>query len=278
MLRTKIDVHQHFWKYEPHQYNWISDGMEVLKKDFMPLDLDSARKGTGYSESIAIQARQSSEETSWLIKLADENSSIRGVVGWLDLCAPDIEDQISVYAEKSTLKGLRHVLQDEPDEGFMLKPEFLNGISCLESSRLLYELLIFPSQLENAIKLAGLFPSQIFVLDHCAKPGIRFGEINEWAEEITRLASFPNVSCKVSGLVTEADWLNWQEEDFYPYLDVVWNAFGEDRIMIGSDWPVCLLAATYRDVVGIADRYFNNIGQDILQKVTITNATRIYQL
>ncbi len=274
----KIDVHQHFWRYDPVQYDWISDKMGVLRSDFLPRDFKKASHESGYLESIAIQARQSIEETDWLLEMAGKNLSIRGVVGWLDLCASNIEEQVNEYASNPLLKGLRHVLQDEPDDSFMIRPEFLNGISCLEPSGLLYEILIFPRQLTKAIQLASLFPSQRFVLDHCAKPRIGHGEIQEWAEMVTQLASFPNVSCKVSGLVTEADWNLWQPDDFYPYLDVIWNAFGEDRIMIGSDWPVCLLAASYSQVVGMAEGYFEKFGPEVLRKLTAANAIRIYQL
>ena len=274
----KIDVHQHFWKYDPIEYAWISDQMSVLKRNFLPEDLFKAAEGTGFQESIAVQARQSIEETDWLLALASENPRIGGVVGWLDLCSPDIEQQLLKYAANPKLKGLRHVLQDEPDDFFELKPEFLKGISYLEAAGLIYEILIYPRQLKNAIRLAGLFPDQKYILDHCAKPLIEKGEILEWTEMITELASFPNVSCKVSGLVTEADWVTWKPDDFYPYLDVIWNAFGEDRIMIGSDWPVCLLAASYPQVVCLAEGYFEKLGDKVLKKLSSDNALREYHL
>jgi len=278
MTSGKIDTHQHFWRYDQAQYDWISEDMSVLKADYLPDDLEEARSGTGYTESIAVQARQSIEETDCLLKLAENHRSIRGVVGWLDLQSPEIAQQIDKYASATLLKGVRHVLQDEEDDSFMLRPGFLNGITCLEDTGLLYEILIFPRQLEKAIKMVSLFPGQKFVLDHCAKPIIRLGEIQEWAEKVYKLASFPNVSCKVSGLVTEADWLLWQAEDFYPYLELIWNAFGEDRLMIGSDWPVCLVAASYPQVVGLAEDYFRNFGTETLRKITTENAIRIYRL
>ena len=250
----------------------------MLRTDFLPGDLIKASAGTGYQGSIAVQARQSIEETDWLLDLASKNHSVRGVVAWLDLCGNDIEKQINEYASNPLLKGLRHVLQDEPDDSFILRPEFIKGISCLESAGLLYELLIYPRQIPNAIKLVGLFPSQEFVLDHCAKPNIRRGEIHEWAELLTQLASFPNVSCKVSGLVTEADWKSWKPNDIYPYLDVIWNAFGEDRIMIGSDWPVCLLAVSYPQALCLAEGFFEKFGDEVLNKLSSKNAFREYHL
>ena len=252
--------------------------MAVLKKDFLPADLKKDRAVTGYSSSISVQARQTREETDWLLDLAEKNPDISGVVGWLDLCSSDIYELIENYSKKPILKGLRHALQDEVDDDFMLKPEFLNGISCLESAGLLYEILIFPRHLKNVIRLVEMFPKQRFVLDHCAKPQIKDGVIKEWAEMISKLAAFPNVSCKVSGLVTEADWRNWKPSDFYPYLDVIWNAFGKSRIMIGSDWPVCLVAATYPQVVCLIEGYFERYGEAAIRNLTLSNPSLIYQL
>ncbi len=274
----KIDVHQHFWKYDPVQYDWISGSMEVLKRDYLPHDLKKDRSGTGYNSSIAIQGRQTREETDWLLKLADENSDILGVVGWLDLCSTDISDTLGRYADKSMLKGLRHVLHDEDDDDFMLRPDFLNGISCLSSAGLLYEILILPKHLKNAIRLLEMFPEQQFVLDHIAKPQIKDGIIDEWAELINKVASFENISCKVSGLVTEANLRSWKPGDFYPYLDVIWNSFGSDRIMIGSDWPVCNLAATFPQVVCLAEGYFEKYGHNVIRKITVANPSQIYKL
>jgi L-fuconolactonase len=275
---NKIDVHQHFWRYVPSQYKWISDEMEILKKDYLPPDLGNHSRDTGYKSSITVQARQTREETEWLLSLAADNPGISGVVGWLDLCSSEIESDISSFTGNPCLKGLRHVLHDEPDDNFMLRPDFLRGISGMEKTGLVYELLIFPVHLPNAIKLAGMFPGQEFILDHCAKPDIRNRKINEWSDLIKKLARFPNVSCKVSGLVTEANWQGWKPDDIYPYFEVIWHAFGEERLMIGSDWPVCLLAATYPQVVCLAEGYFEKFGTDALGKITTCNAKRIYNL
>lgn len=274
----KIDVHQHFWNYNPVEYDWMSESMDSLKRDFLPRDLKKDRSGTGYESSITVQARQTREETDWLLKLAEESTDILGVVGWLDLCSPDIPDTLSQYSNNPMLKGLRHVLQNEEDDDFMLRPDFLNGISHLESAGLLYELLISPKHLKNTIRLVEMFPGQRFVLDHIAKPQIKDGIINEWADLLSELASFENVSCKVSGLVTEADWKSWKPTNFYPYLDAVWNSFGKNRIMIGSDWPVCNLAATFAQTVCLAEGYFEKYGLDVLRKVTAGNSSLIYHL
>ena len=252
--------------------------MQVLKRDFLPLDFVRDASPMGYEGSISVQARQITEETDWLLSLAENNISIKGVVGWLELCASNIDVQISKYSEKKILKGLRHVLQDEIDDDFMLREEFMNGISCLGSTKLLYEILIFPRHLENAIKLVEMFPDQLFVLDHCAKPNIRSGEISEWAGLVKKLSSYTNICCKVSGLVTEADWQDWKPDHIYPYLDVIWNSFGEDRVMIGSDWPVCQLAASYPQVVCLAEGYFERYGARVIEKLSGGNASLIYQL
>ena len=274
----KIDVHQHFWNYDPEQYEWISDDMEILRRDFLPVDLEHDRKDTEYKASICVQARQKRQETEWLLELAHYNPDLLGVVGWLDLCSQEFESDLRKYSDYRLLKGLRHVLHDEEDDGFMLRPEFIRGISSMEGSGLIYEILIFPRHIPNAIKLVEMFPRQEFVLDHCAKPDIRNGRINDWAEMISRLAEYPNISCKISGLVTEADWTNWKPDDFYPYLEIIWNAFGEERLMIGSDWPVCLVAGTYPQVVCLAEGYFEQFGSGVVQKLTSSNAKRIYML
>lgn len=274
----KIDVHQHFWNYNPEEYAWISDEMNILKRDFLTSDLRSERKGTGYEASISVQARQSEKETDWLLQLAEKDSSILGVVGWLDLCSPGFPEKLLEYNRNPLLKGLRHVLHDEADDDFMLRRDFMNGISAMGSTDLIYEILIFPKHLPNTLKLVSSFPDQRFVLDHIAKPDIRRNEISEWSDLIKQLARYPNVSCKASGMVTEAKWREWKPDDFYPYLNVIWNAFGRERIMIGSDWPVCLVAGTYAQVVCLAEGYFEKLGEDILRKTTSGNASLLYNL
>jgi L-fuconolactonase len=247
----KIDAHQHFWQYTPKEYGWISAEMAVLQKDHLPADLLPLTRAAGIDGTVAVQARQTLAETGWLLKLADENPLIKGVVGWVDLRSPDVYEQLEKFADHPKFRGVRHVVQDEPEDQFMLQDSFVRGIKALGQFNLTYDLLVMPRQLPAACELVEQFPSQPFVLDHIAKPFIKDGTLTPWAEDIRRLAVYPNVFCKVSGMVTEADWQSWQAKDFHPYLDVVFEAFGPNRIMFGSDWPVCTLAASYEQVGSI---------------------------
>jgi L-fuconolactonase len=241
-----IDSHQHFWKYEPDEYAWIGPQMAELRRDFLPEDLAIERQRVGVDRSIAVQARSTIDETAWLLHLADANNCIAGVVGWVPLDAPGVEDQIERFAADPKLVGMRHVVQDEPDGRYLLRPEFNNGVSALGRLGLVYDILIFERHLAAAIEFVDQHPEQIFVLDHIAKPRIREGLLSPWRENIRELARRPNVYCKLSGIVTEAGWETWKPDDLLPYFDVVLNAFTPKRLMFGSDWPVLLLAATYQ--------------------------------
>jgi len=252
----RIDSHQHFWCYDPQEYNWIGSGMEVLKKDYLPVDLQPLLDHSELDGSIAVQARQTLEETQFLLGLAKEwPGIIKGVVGWVDICSQDVETQLKSFAENKTLKGIRHIVQDEPDDDFMLRPDFQDGISCLSKFNLTYDLLTFTRHLPRACTVVANFPEQRFVLDHISKPPIKSKQIHRWEEEIKALAKYPNVWCKLSGMVTETHWENWSVEDFSPYLDVVFHSFGTERLMFGSDWPVCLLAGKYSEVIKIIRSY-----------------------
>lgn len=278
MSYRKIDAHQHFWKYNQTEYEWIGEDQHVLKRDFLPDDLIKELDKITYTGSIAVQARQSLDETRWLLKLAEKHDRILGVVGWLDMQSPDVDKQLDEFAGSKWLKGVRHVLHDEPDDKYMLKPAFLNGISKLAERNLLYEILIFPRHLSSAIELVSLFPKQQFVLDHIAKPDIRNGNIREWTKGMEQISRFTNVSVKVSGMVTEADHKKWVPADFKPYLEVVLKTFEEDRILLGSDWPVCLQAASYSQVMCLAVDFFEKAGQTAMAKIQGGNAARIYRL
>ena len=245
----RIDSHQHFWKYDAQEYPWIGQNMAKLKRDFLPADWLSAQGNPLFQGSIAIQARQSLRETQWLLELANEHDSILAVVGWVDLRAPDVARDLESLRRHTKFAGVRHVVQEEPDDRFMLQPDFLRGIALLESFDLTFDILIYPNQLPAAIELARRFPNQPFVLDHIAKPAIKRNLFEPWSKLICELASCPNVYCKLSGMVTEADWGSWNPSQFKPYLDCVWQAFGPERLMIGSDWPVCLLAGSYSNVM-----------------------------
>ncbi len=277
MSIAKIDAHQHFWLYNQDEYSWIGADDHILKRNHLPSDLAHNLDNLGYSGSIAVQARQTIEETIWLLTLASQHKLIKAVVGWADLISRDLEKQLQEFSLNPKMKGIRHVLQSEPED-FMLEPAFLDGIEQLSSYGLVYELLIYPKQLVNASKLVQMFPNQIFVLDHIAKPNIRNQEISGWLAGIQKLGSYDNVSVKVSGLVTEADPVFWTEKDFQPYLESVWNIFGENRIMVGSDWPVCLTAASYAQVICLQETFFTALGPDIFEKVCGGNAIHTYRL
>ena len=237
----KIDSHQHFWTYHPAEYGWIDESMNILRRDYLPIDLTGALSTEGFDGSIVVQARQTIEETKWLLQLADENPKILGVVGWVDLCASDINDQLADLTQNKKLVGVRHVIHDETDDRFMLREDFRNGISALRKYNLTYDLLIFPKHLNYASSLVAEFPDQPFVIDHISKPFIREGILEPWRTDLKLLAQYPNVYCKLSGMVTEADINTWNQQTFESYLDVVFEAFGPDKLMVGSDWPVCLL-------------------------------------
>ena len=273
----RLDAHQHFWEYDAQRDSWIDDSMSVLKSDYLPEQIEPLLKEKELEGCIAVQANQSEKETEFLLALAEAYSFIKAVVGWVDLCSENIEKRLEYYAQNPYLKGIRHIVQAEP-ENFVLKPEFQRGIGFLSQFNLVYDLLVYPSQLESGIELVSQFPDQKFVLDHCAKPQIKIQEIKKWTRDIRRIAEEENVFCKVSGLVTEADFKNWKPSDFLPYLEVVFDAFGEDRVLYGSDWPVCLLAASYEKVYQLTDDYTIEHSADARRKFFGDNAARIYNI
>lgn len=274
----KIDTHQHFWKYSKEQYPWIGPGMEVLARDRLPADLKPLLEANGIDGTIAVQARQVVEETDALLAMAEQYDFIRGVVGWVDIRSPDLEAQLDRYKDNSKLVGVRHVVQDEPDERFMLGEDFMRGISTLKARGLVYDILIFPNQLPAAIELVRKFSDQPFILDHIAKPYIKDKRISPWDSHIKELASSGNVSCKISGMVTEAEWHNWTAAHFTPYMETTLEAFGPKRLTVGSDWPVCTLAGQYSDVVSIAADFISQLSDSEQKAVWHDNPVRIYGL
>ena len=271
----RIDSHQHFWRYSAEQYPWIQPDWPI-RRDFLPADLEPLLTAGGMDGTIAVQARQSLEETRWLLELAAEAPILKGVVGWVDLRSPLVGQQLDSFSRHPKFVGVRHVVQDEPDDDFMLGQEFQRGIAALKAFGLTYDILIYPKQLPAAIKLVEQFPDQPFVLDHIAKPLIKAAGINPWREHIQTLASSPNCCCKVSGMVTEADWTGWRPDDFQPYLEVVAEAFGIDRLIYGSDWPVCLLAGSYERVHGLADGFAKQFSPADQAKFFGGNAAKFY--
>ena len=272
-----IDTHQHFWKYDPVNYSWINDDMQVIRRDFLPGDLATVLHENKVQGCIAVQADQTEEETDWLILLAAKNDFIKGIVGWVDLRSDKIEERLLHYTQFKKLKGFRHVLQGE-EPSFMLQKDFLNGISQLDEYGFAYDILIFPYQLEAALQLVEQFPQQRFVVDHVAKPYIKDGKIDEWKAGIEKLAQHQYLYCKISGMVTEADWHHWTAEQLKPYLDVVVESFGIDRIMFGSDWPVCLVASSYSKWLETVQNYFESFSKEDQEKVFSSNAIKFYNL
>jgi L-fuconolactonase len=274
----RIDTHQHFWKYNDRDYVWMAAGMDKLRKDHLPADLLPLIGAADISATVAVQARQSLEESAWLLQLADEHAFIRAVVGWVDLSSERAVEQLEQLSQHAKFRGVRHVVHDEPDDEFMLRESFLNGLSQLRRFGLTYDLLLFPRHLAIACDVVKRFPDQLFVLDHIAKPPIRTREIEPWAGDLKRLAGFANVVCKLSGLVTEARWDSWAARDFEPYLDVVLSAFGPHRLMIGSDWPVCTLAGDYKSVIDLAADYIARLSGDEQRAILEENPMKVYSI
>jgi L-fuconolactonase len=269
----RIDAHQHFWNYTPAM-EWITPAMSSIRKNFAPADLLPVLQATKMDGCITVQVDQTPAETQYMLALAARNDFIKAVIGWVDLRAQNIDEQLADYKQYSLLKGFRHISQAEPPTN-MLQPDFLRGIAALGKQEYVYEILIYPEHLTAALELVRQFPNQQFIVDHLAKPLIREGELEEWAKGMRALAAFDHVHCKVSGMVSEADWENHQQADFVPYLDLVSEAFGIKRLVFGSDWPVCLTAASYENVVAIVENYFS---AEECKAVMGENAVNFYQL
>ncbi len=274
----RLDAHQHFWRYSAAEYGWIDDAMASLRRDFCPSDLKPLLDSNGFGGSIAVQARQTLAETDWLLDLAEANAFIRGVVGWVDLRSSDVRADLERLAGRKKLVGMRHVVQAEPDREFLLREDFQRGIGLLEEFGLAYDLLLYPKHLEAAERLVRAFPRQRFVLDHIAKPVIRAGLVEPWARDLRALAKHENVTCKLSGMVTEARWGAGTPADFAPYLDVVLEAFGAERVMIGSDWPVCTVSADYAATMGIVTGYIAQLTESERAAVMGGTCARAYGL
>ena len=274
----KVDSHQHFWRYDALRDAWITDSMAVLKRDFLPEDLAAEISANGIDASIAVQADQSENETMFLLDLAGKNERIAGVVGWVDLLSPRVGARLEHFSHSSKLRGFRHIAQSEPDGRFLAGEPFVKGVAQLRTFGFTYDILIYPKQLPAAIELVARLPEQRFVVDHLAKPEIKSGKTTPWAAQMKEIAQNKNVFCKLSGMVTEADWNRWKTEDFKPYLDAVFDAFGAERLMFGSDWPVCLLAATYRQVKQLIEGYVKEFSRSDRDKIFGGNAARFYGL
>ena len=275
----RIDSHQHFWRYSPAEYGWMDDRMTRIQRDFLPQDLAPLLAACGLDGAVAVQARSSLEETRFLLELAREHDCVKGVVGWADLCALDLDAVLDELCQEPLLRGLRHVVQDEPDDDFLRREDFQAGVRKLAARGLVYDILIYPRQLDAAVAFAAALPDQPFVLDHLAKPDIAGARTDNWRGGFRGLAAMDHVLCKVSGMVTEAKWNAWQPDDFRTYMDEALDAFGIDRLMFGSDWPVALLAADgYQDVYQLVADWAQQLSEDEQAKLFGGNAARFYGL
>lgn len=273
-----IDSHHHLWSYNEHEYGWIGPDMQVLACDFGPDDLVAAAQSQGVVGSMAVQARQTLDETRHLIELAQQNSFLLGVVGWAPLASEGIETLLEEFSDSPKLKGLRHVVHDEPDDDFILGVDFNRGVQACLQSRLVYDILIFERHLPQTIQFVDRHPTGQFVLDHIAKPRIADGQLEPWRTNLKQLAERENVVCKLSGVVTEAAWESWTTESIKPYLDAAIDAFGPSRMMFGSDWPVCLLAAEYSAWVEAVKQWAASLSADERQSLFCDTAITTYNL
>jgi L-fuconolactonase len=273
-----IDAHHHLWRYSSDGYPWISDDMEPLRHDFLLAELQAETSSAGVTGTVVVQARQSIEETRWLLELVEANGTVLGVVGWVPLISDAAGEVLETFRDCPKLKGVRHVLHDEADDHYMLRKDFQHGIELLREFGLRYDLLIFERHLPQTIGLVDAFPNQPFVVDHIAKPAIRSGEMEPWASQIRELAKRRHVFCKLSGMVTEADWSSWTAEQFRPYFDVVLEAFGPQRVMFGSDWPVLRLASGYSEWLQLVRRMIAELSEHEQTEILAGTAIRFYGL
>jgi L-fuconolactonase len=273
-----IDAHHHLWRYTPAEYGWIDETMQALQRNFLPADLRAAMATAGVAGTIAVQARQTLEETRWLLDLADGCDAIRGVVGWAPIAGEDFPGCMEEFDGRAKLKGLRHVIQGEKDEHYILREDFNSGIRTIAGSGLVYEILIYERHLADTIYFVDEHPDQPFVLDHVGKPLIAAGVLEPWAERMMELGERENVWCKLSGMVTEADWRGWTPETLKPYLDVAVEAFGPQRLMAGSDWPVCLVASGYKQWFDVLRTYFAPFSEAERARVFGETAVEVYGL
>lgn len=273
-----IDSHQHFWNYEPEKHSWIDDEMSVIRRDFLSDDLQKVFIENGVDACVAVQADQTTEETDFLISIAENNNFIKGVVGWVDLRSESIEEDLLKYKKYDVVKGFRHVVQGEQDHNFMLRSEFIRGIELLGKYDLCYDILIFPHQLGATLELVKKFPNQKFVIDHIAKPYIKDGFFEGWAFMMREIAKHQNVYCKISGMITEADYKTWTPEQVHPYMKLVLDSFGASRVMYGSDWPVCLVAGNYSQVKTLVTDFITDLSQEQQNAIMGGNAAKFYNL
>ncbi|HET8828633.1 MAG TPA: amidohydrolase family protein [Pelobium sp.] len=274
----KIDSHQHFWTFDPIRDAWITPDLGAIAHDFMPLNLKPHLDEFGFEGCIVVQSSQSADENLFQLENATQHHFIKGIVGWVDFEAPNLEEQLQEYQKQPLLKGFRHILQGEANRAILLEPVYKTGLNLLKKYGFTYDVLIFKDQLVYLHQFLMENDSVPMVLDHLAKPDIKSGKITDWAVQMKEVAAYQNLYCKVSGMVTEADWLNWKYEDFEPFIDVAFNTFGADRLMFGSDWPVCNLAGGYQKVVELVERYTKQLSNLEQEKFWGLNASEFYKI
>jgi len=275
-----IDAHQHFWDLSrPFDYRWLdAPEHEPIRRDFLPAELQPHLETTGVDRTVFVQTQHNLEENRWALQLADEHEFIAGVVGWVDLAAESCDDQLAEFLDHPKFVGVRHITQDEPDDDFIIRPEVLRGLKVLQRRRVPFDLLFHPRHLRHAATLAQRLPELPLVIDHLAKPQIKDGEIGDWAETLCAAAGFPNVFCKLSGMITEANWTDWKASDLKPYVETALEAFGPERCLFGSDWPVCELAGSYEQVVEALDHNLGALSDDERSHIFGETARRLYAL
>lgn len=275
---TIIDTHHHFWKYSTAEYGWISEEMKSIRRDFLPADLKKTLDDAGVSGAVSVQARTTVEESDWLLSMAEKNDFLRGVVGWVPLTESDVEKHLERLAKHKKFKGVRHVIQGEPDDNYILRPDFNAGVKKLLKYKLRYDILIFEKHLKPSIRFVDQHPNQMFILDHVAKPKIKERILSPWREDMIELGKRPNVYCKLSGMITEADWKKWTSADLAPYLDTALQAFGPKRLMFGSDWPVMLVAGQYKPWVELIKQTIKRYSAAEQEQILSKNAIEAYGL
>lgn len=272
-----IDTHVHFWKYDPGRDGWITDDMRLLRADYLPEHFAPIAKRNGIDGVVAVQVDQSETENHFLLELAATHPLIKGIVGWIDLRNPRLEERLAYFSQFPLIKGWRHIVQGEADD-FLFGREFREGVAQLKAFNYTYDILIYHHQLPAALDFVSRLPEQKLIIDHCAKPDIKSRALQEWKQHMRSLAQHPNVYCKLSGLFTETHWKNWSAADFYPYLDVVVEAFGTDRLVFGSDWPVILLSGIYVQWKSLLEKYLEPLKPEVQEKVFGANAVSFYRL
>jgi len=273
-----IDTHHHFWNYTAKEYDWINDDMKAIRKDFLPADLLKEIKAAGVDGAVSVQARQTVAESDWLLGMAEKNDFLKGVVGWVDLRNKGVEKDLERLAKHKKFKGVRHVVQGEPDDNFILGAAFNEGIKKLLKYDLRYDILILEKHLKPSIAFVDKHPKQVFILDHIAKPRIKDRILSPWRENMLELAKRPNVYCKISGMLTEADWKKWSAADLAPYFDTTLQAFGPKRLMLGSDWPVMLVAGKYKQWVDMVKQVVSRYSAAEQERILYKNAVEAYKL